>query len=77
MCTATRAILRALTLWPTKKSVISGHTKSCYPKISRSLCGGIKADFIRNMLVDAVWPVEQLGKEYVFAPIMYIGRDAL
>ena len=56
-------------------SVLSGHTKGCYPKISKTLCGGIKADFIRNMLVDMIWPVEQLGKEYVFAPIMYVGRD--
>ncbi len=54
-------------------AVISGHTKGCFPKYTGTMFG-IKADFVRNMLVDMMWPVELLGKEYVSAPIKYIDR---
>ncbi|HPI20951.1 MAG TPA: IgGFc-binding protein, partial [Candidatus Kapabacteria bacterium] len=54
-------------------AVISGHTKGCFPKYTGTMFG-IKADFVRNMLVDMMWPVELLGKEYVSAPIKYLDR---
>jgi hypothetical protein len=57
-------------------SVISGHTKGAFPKYSASMYG-IKADFMRNMLTDMMWPVELLGKEYVSAPLYFKNRTPL
>ena len=54
-------------------AVLSGHTKGAFPRYSTSMYG-IKADFMRNMLCDMMWPVELLGKEYVTAPIKYLNR---
>ena len=59
-----------------KISVISGHTKGCFPKYPKTLHGGLRADFVRNMLIDVIWPVEQLGMDYVFAPVMYTSRES-
>ncbi|MDQ1265418.1 MAG: type sorting protein [Bacteroidota bacterium] len=54
-------------------AVISGHTKAAFPRFSVSMLG-IKSDFMRNMLMEMMWPVELLGKEYVSAPIKYLNR---
>jgi hypothetical protein len=54
--------------------VISGHTKAGYPRFSASMYG-IRADFVRNTLVEMLWPVELLGREYVSAPIEYEDRE--
>lgn len=54
-------------------SVISGHTKGAFPRYSSTMYG-TPANFMRNMLVESVWPVEFLGKEYFSAPIMYADR---
>lgn len=54
-------------------SVISGHTKGTYPRYQPTMLG-TPANFMRNMLMDCMWPVEFLGKEYFSAPIMYLDR---
>ena len=54
-------------------AVISGHTKGTFARYSASMFG-IKADFIRNMLIEMMWPVELLGCEYISAPIKYLDR---
>lgn len=56
-------------------AVYSGHTKGSFPRHSATMLG-YKSDFMRNMYMDAMWPVELLGKEYVSAPIMYTGRTS-
>lgn len=58
-----------------KIAVYSGHTKGSYPKFAPTYYGGLRADFFRNMLFDAMWPVELLGKEYVTSPFQYVKRD--
>jgi hypothetical protein len=55
-------------------AVISGHTKGAFPRFNANFLGSLKSDFMRNMYVDAMWPVELLGKEYVSAPIKYLER---
>lgn len=54
-------------------AVFSGHTKGAFPRFSATMLG-ISAAFMRNMMVDQMWPIEQLGTEYVSAPVQYIGR---
>lgn len=54
-------------------AVISGHTKSAFPRFSTTMLG-MKSDFMRNMLMEMMWPIELLGKEYVSAPILYKNR---
>jgi hypothetical protein len=54
--------------------VISGHTKGGFPRFSASMYG-IRADFVRNTLIEMLWPVELLGREYVSAPVQYEGRE--
>ena len=54
--------------------VISGHTKGGFPRFSPSMYG-IRADFVRNTLIEMMWPVELLGREYVSAPIIYEDRE--
>ncbi|MCS7302659.1 MAG: choice-of-anchor D domain-containing protein [Bacteroidota bacterium] len=54
-------------------SVISGHTKGAFPRFSRTMLG-TPANFMRNMLVESMWPAEFLGREYFSAPIMYADR---
>ena len=56
-------------------AVYSGHTKGSFPLFAPTYCGSLKADFLRNMLFDSMWPVELLGKEYVFVPNRYDGRQ--
>lgn len=55
-------------------SVISGHTKGCFPRHTPTMYG-IKADFIRNVLVEVMYPVESLGYEYISAPLKYLSRN--
>jgi hypothetical protein len=53
---------------------ISGHTKAAFPRFSPTFLGSLKSDFMRNMLMDMMWPVELLGNKYVSAPIKYLDR---
>ncbi len=55
-------------------AVISGHTKGAFPRFREVFLGSLKSDFMRNMMVDAMWPVELLGREYISAPIKYLNR---
>ena len=55
-------------------AVISGHTKGAYPRYPVIFLGSLKSDFMRNMMVEMMWPVELLGQEYVSAPIVYLDR---
>ncbi|HPO63710.1 MAG TPA: T9SS type A sorting domain-containing protein [Candidatus Kapabacteria bacterium] len=55
-------------------SVISGHTKGCFPKYAPKMYG-IKADFVRNVLVEVMYPIESLGYEYISAPLKYLSRN--
>ncbi|MFM8439019.1 MAG: IgGFc-binding protein, partial [Candidatus Kapaibacterium sp.] len=50
-------------------AVFSGHTKGAFPRFQPTMLG-TPANFMRNMMMDAMWPVEFLGKEYFSAPIM-------
>lgn len=56
-------------------AVYSGHTKGSFPRHSATMLG-LKSDFMRNMYMDAMWPISLLGTDYVQAPIMYTGRTA-
>lgn len=57
-----------------KIAVFSGHTKGSYPLFAETYYHGLKADFLRNMLFDSMWPTELLGKEYVTVPFIYHDR---
>lgn len=57
-----------------KIAVYSGHTKGSFPQFAPTYYNGLKADFFRNMLFEAMWPVELLGKEYVTTPYIYEKR---
>lgn len=54
-------------------AVLSGHTKGTYPQFPATMYG-IKTDFVRNMLMEMIWPVEHLGFDYVSAPIRHNNR---
>lgn len=56
-------------------AVYSGHTKGSYPRFHATYYHGRKADFLRNMLFDSMWPLQLLGKEYVFVPNRYADRQ--
>ncbi len=55
-------------------AVLSGHTKGAFPRYSRTMLGR-PANFMRNMLIDMMWPNALLGKEYVSAPVKYADRE--
>lgn len=54
-------------------AVYSGHTKGAFPRYQPTMLG-TPANFMRNMMFDAMWPVEFLGKEYISAPVKYNNR---
>lgn len=54
-------------------AVFSGHTKGAFPRFSSTMLG-TPANFMRNMMVDQMWPIEQLGTEYVSVPVQYQSR---
>lgn len=54
-------------------AVISGHTKGAFPRYSQRMLGR-PANFMRNMLIEMLWPEELLGTEYISAPILYTNR---
>ncbi len=56
-------------------AVFSGHTKGCFPMHSSTMLG-LKADFMRNLLIEPMLPVNALGTEYVSVPILYTGRTS-
>lgn len=53
--------------------VISGHTKGAFPRFQYTFLGR-NGGFMRNMMMDMVWPIELLGTAYVSAPVMYSDR---
>ncbi|HPI19410.1 MAG TPA: choice-of-anchor D domain-containing protein [Candidatus Kapabacteria bacterium] len=58
-------------------AVFSGHTKGAFPRYYVGYKSGYTdpyALFARNMLMEQMWPIELLGKEYVTAPIKYLDR---
>jgi hypothetical protein len=54
--------------------VLSGHTKGAFPRFASTFLGSLKSDFMRNMLMDYMPPIEYLGTDYVSAPIKYLDR---
>ncbi len=59
-------------------SVISGHTKGAFPRYQRGMPTNYQfrwAVFSKNMLIEMLWPIELLGKEYISAPIRYHDRE--
>lgn len=54
-------------------AVLSGHTKGAFPRYSYTMLGR-PANFMRNMLIDMVWPNSICGTEYISAPIKYANR---
>lgn len=54
-------------------AVLSGHTKGAYPQYPATMYN-IKTDFIRNMLMEMIWPTFHLAKEYISAPLKYNDR---
>ncbi len=58
-------------------AVLSGHTKGAFPRYQRGMPANYVerwANFMRNMLIEMLWPIELLGKEYISAPIKYFDR---
>lgn len=58
-------------------AVLSGHTKGAFPRYQRGMPSNYVerwANFMRNMLIEMLWPIELLGKEYISAPIKYFDR---
>jgi len=54
-------------------AVISGHTKAAFPRYQYTFLGR-NGGFMRNMMTDAMWPIELLGSDYVSAPVKYQDR---
>ena len=54
-------------------AVISGHTKSGFPRVQSTMLGR-PTNFMKNMMIDMMWPIELLGTEYVAAPFRYAAR---
>lgn len=54
-------------------AVISGHTKAAFPRFTGTMLG-TTASFMRNSLMDMMWPVEFLGKEYIAVPMLHTSR---
>ncbi len=58
-------------------AVLSGHTKGAFPRYQRGMPPNYVerwANFMRNMLIEMLWPIEFLGNEYISAPIKYFDR---
>ncbi len=53
--------------------VLAGHTKGAYPNYNATMLGR-PANFMRNMYMEMMWPVELLGTEYISAPLKYMNR---
>ena len=54
-------------------AVISGHTKSAFPKIPFTFLGRA-TNFTKNLMVDMMLSIDLLGTEYVSAPLKYAAR---
>ncbi|MCX7737249.1 MAG: choice-of-anchor D domain-containing protein [Candidatus Kapabacteria bacterium] len=50
--------------------VISGHSKGAFPRYQATMLGR-PGNFMRNMMTDAMWPIELLGTDYISAPLQY------
>lgn len=57
-------------------AVISGHTKGAFPRYAATYNGfGISnTDFIRNMLIEMMPPMELIGNEYISVPLSHPTR---
>lgn len=53
--------------------VLAGHTKGAFPNYNATMLGR-PANFMRNMYMEMMWPVELLGTEYISAPLKYMSR---
>ncbi|MGQ9819800.1 MAG: choice-of-anchor D domain-containing protein [Candidatus Kapaibacteriales bacterium] len=54
-------------------SVLSGHTKGAFPRFQHTFLGR-NGSFMRNMMIEMIWPIEMLGTQYVSAPVKYNDR---
>ncbi|MCX7879489.1 MAG: choice-of-anchor D domain-containing protein [Ignavibacteria bacterium] len=54
-------------------AVISGHTKGAFPRYQYTFLGR-NGSFMRNMMIEMIWPIEMLGNQYVSCPIKYADR---
>lgn len=54
-------------------SVLSGHTKGAFPRYQFTFLGR-NGSFMRNMMIEMIWPIEMLGTQYVSVPIKYNDR---
>ncbi len=54
-------------------SVLSGHTKGAFPRYQYTFLGR-NGSFMRNMMIEMIWPVEMLGTQYVSVPVKYNDR---
>jgi hypothetical protein len=54
-------------------SVLSGHTKGAFPRYQFTFLGR-NGSFMRNMMIEMIWPIEMLGTKYVSCPIKYADR---
>lgn len=54
-------------------AVMSGHTKGAFPRFQATFLGR-NGSFMRNMMLEMLWPVEMLGTQYVSCPVKYQDR---
>ncbi len=54
-------------------AVISGHTKGAFPRYQFTFLGR-NGSFMRNMMIEMIWPIEMLGTKYVSCPVKYNDR---
>lgn len=54
-------------------SVLSGHTKGAFPRYQFTFLGR-NGSFMRNMMIEMIWPIEMLGTQYVSVPVKYNDR---
>ena len=56
-------------------AVISGHTKSAFPKLQATYLGRA-GNFVRNALLEMMPPIDELGTEFISCPINYVNRTS-
>ncbi len=54
-------------------AVMSGHTKGAFPRYQATFYGR-NGSFMRNMMLEMLWPIEMLGTQYVSCPVKYNDR---
>jgi len=53
--------------------ILSGHTKASFPKLQATLLGR-PGNFMRNTMIEMIPPIDELGTEYISAPLKYAAR---